>query len=58
VAGVVVVVVLVRGIPRTGAKIVNICVVLGQMSVGFEIPKRAVSTSFHHTNKVRCFDKT
>ena len=55
---VVVVVLVVQGIPRTGAKIVNICVVLGQMSVGFEIPKRAVSTSFHHKNKVRCFDKT
>ena len=52
------VVVLVRGIPRTGAKIVNICVVLGQMSVGFEILKRAVSTFFRHKNKVRCFDKT
>lgn len=53
-----VVVVLVWGIPRTNAKIVNICVVLGQMSVGSEILKRAVSTSFHHKNKVRCFDKT
>lgn len=51
-------VVLLWGIPRTGAKIVSICVVLGQMSVGFEILKKAVSTSFRHKNKVRCFDKT